>query len=73
VRRVAGGAVPAPGLRLALRGLWAYLREVSGESAYDGYVAHVRRAHPDAPVLSRRDFERRRMAERDSHPGSRCC
>ena len=50
-----------------------YLREVSGESAYDRYVDHARTEHPDRPVLSRRDFERRRMDERDSRPQSRCC
>jgi uncharacterized short protein YbdD (DUF466 family) len=50
-----------------------YLREVSGESAYDRYVEHARADHPDRPVLSRREFERRRMDERDARPQSRCC
>lgn len=62
-----------PRLLSAARGLWAYLREVSGDSAYDAYLAHARRSHPDAPVLPRREFERRRMDERDAHPQSRCC
>ena len=50
-----------------------YLREVTGETAYDRYLDHARNIHPDAPVLSRREFERRRMTERDARPQSRCC
>jgi uncharacterized short protein YbdD (DUF466 family) len=52
--------------------LW-YLREASGESAYDRYVAHMRREHPAQPVMSRRDFERRRQDERNENPRARCC
>jgi uncharacterized short protein YbdD (DUF466 family) len=58
--------------RTASRLLW-YLREVMGENAYDHYLEHRRRGHPDEPVLSRREFERRRMDERDTHPETRCC
>jgi uncharacterized short protein YbdD (DUF466 family) len=43
-------------LRLAGRGLLGYLREASGETAYERYVDHRRRLHPDEPVMSRRDF-----------------
>ena len=50
-----------------------YLREVSGESAYARYVAHMRRKHPDQPVMSRRDFERRRQDQREENPRARCC
>jgi uncharacterized short protein YbdD (DUF466 family) len=60
---------PRPAIAKAL---W-YLREVMGENAYDHYVEHQRRAHPDAPVCSRREFERRRMDDLEVHPGSRCC
>jgi uncharacterized short protein YbdD (DUF466 family) len=60
-------------VRGMLRSAWWYLREVSGESAYDNYVDHQRRAHPGAIVLSRRDFERQRMADRENRPGVRCC
>jgi len=58
--------------RTAGRTLW-YLREVMGENAYDHYLAHQRRDHPDDCVLSRRDFERRRMDQLDDHPRARCC
>lgn len=60
-------------LRQAARGVYEYLREVAGETAYDRYVAHRRRDHPDEPVMSRRDFERWRQDYRDEHPGARCC
>ncbi len=60
-------------LRSAARGALGYLREVSGETAYDRYVEHLRRDHPDQPVMSRSDFERRRMRMRDENPRARCC
>ena len=50
-----------------------YLREVSGESGYDRYVAHMRRDHPGQPVMSRREFERRRQDAREDNPRARCC
>jgi uncharacterized short protein YbdD (DUF466 family) len=54
------------------RVLW-YLREVMGENAYMHYLEHQRGRHPEEPVLSRRDFEQRRMDELDRHPRTRCC
>jgi uncharacterized short protein YbdD (DUF466 family) len=56
----------------AIKLAW-YLRELAGEHDYDRYVEHHRRTHPDAPALSRREFERRRMDERDRNPAVRCC
>ena len=50
-----------------------YLREVSGESAYERYVEHERRDHPDREPLPRRQFERSRQDERDRQPQARCC
>ena len=60
-------------VREVFTGVRWYLREVSGESAYDRYVEHCRRDHPDAPVMTRRAFERRRQDEREARPQSRCC
>ncbi len=57
----------------AVRQLRWYLREVSGESAYDRYLEAHRSTHPGVPALSRREFERRRMDDRDGRPQSRCC
>ena len=60
-------------LRQGARGLARYLREVSGETAYDRYVDHRRREHPGDPVMSRREYERWRMDQRDANPSARCC
>ena len=38
-------------VREVFTGVRWYLREVSGESAYDRYVEHRRREHPDEPVM----------------------
>ena len=56
-----------------MAGVRWYLREVTGESGYDRYVEHMRRDHADQPVMSRRDFERRRQDQRDENPRARCC
>ncbi len=60
-------------LRDMARGVRWYLREVSGESAYDRYVAHMRKDHAGQPVMSRRDFERTRQDARESQQRARCC
>ncbi|KUO17001.1 YbdD/YjiX family protein [Streptomyces dysideae] len=61
--------------RRAVRGVRWYVRELTDESAYDRYVAHVRGEHPDADVPSRRAFERMRTDRQESDPrqGFRCC
>jgi uncharacterized short protein YbdD (DUF466 family) len=56
-----------------LRAVLWYLRELTDESAYERYVEHVRTHHPDRPVPSRREFERQRLAAKDTNPGVRCC
>jgi uncharacterized short protein YbdD (DUF466 family) len=60
-------------VRRAFAGVRWYLREVSGESAYDRYVEHSQREHPEEPVMSRRDFEHRRQNARESRTQARCC
>ncbi|GAB2829593.1 YbdD/YjiX family protein [Streptomyces sp. NPDC054796] len=65
-------------MRTLLRGArWVrwYMRELTDESAYDRYVAHLRAHDPAAEVPSRRDFERERTDARDGDPrqGFRCC
>ena len=62
-------------LRRAASGLRWYVRELTDESAYDRYVAHIRRNHPDAAVPNRRDFERLRTDRQEADPrqGFRCC
>ncbi|MFJ6794465.1 YbdD/YjiX family protein [Streptomyces sp. NPDC091268] len=52
-----------------------YVREFSGEAAYDRHVAHLRAHDPQAPVPTRRAFERARTDAREADPreGFRCC
>jgi uncharacterized short protein YbdD (DUF466 family) len=57
----------------AFAGVRWYLREVSGESGYERYVEHMRREHAGQPVMSRREFERRRQDAREESPRARCC
>ena len=60
-------------VKQVVAGVRWYLREVSGESGYDRYVEHMRREHADQPVMSRRDYERRRQEIRAENPRARCC
>jgi uncharacterized short protein YbdD (DUF466 family) len=60
-------------IRAAARALLWYLKEVAGEHDYDRYTEHHRSHHPDAPLLSRREFERKRMDELEKNPQQRCC
>jgi uncharacterized short protein YbdD (DUF466 family) len=57
----------------AWRALRWYLSELTGETQYDRYLERHAREHGDTPPLSRREFERRRIAAADPKPGSRCC
>ncbi|MFE2046839.1 YbdD/YjiX family protein [Streptomyces sp. NPDC059477] len=61
--------------RRVLAGVRWFLRELTDESAYDRYCAHLRKGDPEAEVPSRRDFERTRMDRREGDPreGFRCC
>lgn len=47
------------------------LREATGESKWDDYVAHCRE-HGEEP-MTRREFERQRSKDRESDPPTRCC
>lgn len=60
-------------LTRAWEGVRWYLREVTGESAYERYVEHERLARPDRPVATRREFERRRQDLASARPQQRCC
>jgi uncharacterized short protein YbdD (DUF466 family) len=55
----------------ALRGVHWYLKELTGEAAWDRYLEHCAE-HGHSP-MSRREFERRRSDEREANPVSRCC
>ncbi|GMA39214.1 YbdD/YjiX family protein [Mobilicoccus caccae] len=50
-----------------------YFRGITGADAYERYVAHLRRTHPDAEIPSEKQFWRDKYAEMDRNPKSRCC
>ncbi|WP_405996853.1 YbdD/YjiX family protein [Streptomyces sp. NBC_00829] len=50
-----------------------YVREFTGEAAYERYCERHRRHHPSAPEPTRREYEHMRTRHQDSHPSSRCC
>jgi uncharacterized short protein YbdD (DUF466 family) len=74
-----GTAVPAgPRARAAtlLRCLCDGARLMVGVPSYDVYVEHMRRNHPDKPVMTYAEFFRDRQAARyggGSGGGLRCC
>jgi uncharacterized short protein YbdD (DUF466 family) len=54
------------------RYIWGYLREISGENAYDRYVMVHMATHPERPPMSRGEFYRHRQEEKYNNPGNRC-
>ncbi len=55
-----------------LRRAWEFLRRLCGDDAYERYRDHQALRHPDAPLMSRREFcadENRRKWS----GVSRCC
>ena len=53
------------------RYVWDYLKEVSGENAYDRYLEKHRATHPEKEPLKRGEFYRWRQ-DALYNPGSRC-
>lgn len=59
-------------VRVAAAIRW-YVTSLMGDTAYSTYLAHQRRTHPGAEVLTERQFWRQRMDDQDRNPGARCC
>jgi uncharacterized short protein YbdD (DUF466 family) len=55
-----------------LRSLWQFLREATGDDAYERYLAHHRMHHPGRLPLSPRDYYRQQQESKWSKV-SRCC
>lgn len=55
------------------RALRWYWRGMTGADAYERYVEHLRRTHPDAPVPSVAQFWADKYAEQERNPTTRCC
>lgn len=51
---------------------WEYLKEISGENAYDRYLAVHTATHPGKAPMNRSEFYRWRQDEKYNNPGSRC-
>lgn len=51
---------------------WGYLKEISGENAYDHYLERHHATHPGKQSMGRGEFYRRRQDEKYISPGSRC-
>lgn len=58
--------------RLPLR-IWQFIRRLSGDDAYERYLAHQRLAHPDARPLDRQAFYVHEQERRFSDGPTRCC
>jgi len=52
---------------------WQAVRSISGDDAYDRYLAHQQRAHPGEPALARREFYVNEQERRFSGGPTRCC
>ena len=59
-------------LKLLPKHLWQYLRQVTGDDAYERYIAHQQLAHAGEPPLTRQEYFKRRQDEKWSKV-SRCC
>ncbi len=57
---------------MMLRRLWKFIRRLSGDDAYERYLAHHAAAHPGEPPLSRREYFKREQ-ERKWGGIRRCC
>lgn len=55
-----------------IRYAWEYLKEISGENAYDRYLTAHDATHPGKPPMSRGEFYRWRQDDKYNNPGSRC-
>lgn len=63
-------------VRSAAAGLAWYVRAVSGEDAYDKYLAHHESVHGTlsaVPAMTEREFWRDRTDRQDTNPQGRCC
>jgi uncharacterized short protein YbdD (DUF466 family) len=59
--------------RAKLQRVIAVVRRIVGVPDYDAYLSHMQRHHPTCTPLDARTFERERLADKYTRPGSRCC
>lgn len=71
----AGSCQPRPLVELLwfrLWSLWRFVRQVSGDDAYERYLAHMRETHPGLPIMQPKDFHQAQLEQKWSRV-SRCC
>ena len=49
------------------------VRRISGMPDYGAYMEHVRRCHPDTPILSEREYYAEYVNRRYADGPTRCC
>ena len=61
--------------RRGLAAFWEGIREVTGDNAYEKYVARQQEKDPGCPVPTPEEFYKQRMDKKFSDPDnpSRCC
>lgn len=55
-----------------LRKLWKVLQELSGESSYERYCAHLRAKHRECELPTEKDFYLSLLKDKYERP-NRCC
>jgi uncharacterized short protein YbdD (DUF466 family) len=60
-------------MAVRLASLLAALRRVIGMPDYAAYVAHLRAAHPEAPIPTERAFFEEYLRQRYEGGPTRCC
>ncbi|GGZ49397.1 hypothetical protein GCM10010387_49560 [Streptomyces inusitatus] len=63
----------AAGLRRGLRAVHWYLRELTGESAYDRHCERHLREHPGVRPPTPREFQRLLTDREEGRTRARCC
>jgi uncharacterized short protein YbdD (DUF466 family) len=59
--------------RVRMANAGAVVRRIIGAPDYDRYLAHLHDRHPGAKPMTYDEFAMRRMTDRYSRPGTRCC
>lgn len=66
-------APPFTRLRAVFQRTIAIVRRIIGVPDYETYLEHMRHNYPECTPLDPITFERERMADRYTRPGTRCC
>jgi len=67
------GGLPQGVVPNKAHGIRQVCRQLFGIPDYERYIEHAKVHHPDAPVLSRRDFYAQAIDRKYGKSGPRCC